>query len=246
MSEQNTALILGAGSDIAKAVARKFARQRYHIQLAGRNIEQMERLQKDLIARYEATVDCLLFDAQDFDSHPSFVSSLPALPDVVIYTAGVMSEQNDARGSWGLSQNMIDVNFSGAVSILNQFAALFEEKKSGCIVGISSVAGERGKGSNYIYGSTKAALTAYLSGLRNELSKKDVRVITIKPGFVYTKMTQHLNLPARLTARPTAVADAIYGAVMKKKDVIYVKPVWKWIMLVIKMIPEPLFKKTAL
>jgi short-subunit dehydrogenase len=97
-----------------------------------------------------------------------------------------------------------------------------------------------------LYGSTKAAFTAYLSGLRNDLFKKDIQVITVKPGFVYTKMTQHLDLPAKLTADPDKVARAIYSAIQKRKDIIYVKPIWRWIMQIIKFVPEPVFKRTKL
>lgn len=244
--DDSTILILGSGSDISKAIARKFARQHYSIQLAGRKTEQMERLKKDLEARFDATVSCHLFDAEDFGAHAGFISSLPGLPDIVVYSAGAMSEQTDALKDWEKTKSMMDVNYAGAVSILNKFAMLFGERKSGCIIGISSVAGDRGRGSNYIYGSTKAAFTAYLSGLRNELFKKNVQVITVKPGFVYTKMTQEIKLPPRLTAKPEQVADKIYEAVLKKKSVIYVKPLWKWIMQIIKIIPEPVFKRTSL
>lgn len=242
----NTILILGSGSDIAKAIARKFARQHYSVQLAGRNAEQMERLKKDLEARFDTNVSCHLFDAEDFGAHASFISSLPRLPEIVVYSAGSMSEQTEAQHNWEKAKSMIDVNYAGAMSILNQFALIFDERKSGCIIGISSVAGDRGRGSNYIYGSTKAAFTAYLSGLRNELFKKNVQVITVKPGFVYTKMTHEISLPPKLTARPEQVADKIYAAVLKKKETIYVKPLWKWIMQIIKIIPEPVFKRTNL
>jgi short-subunit dehydrogenase len=246
MVNRKTILILGAGSDIAKAIARVFAGHGYAIQLAGRNPEQMERLRLDLTGRYEAEVFCHHFDATDFASHEPFVSSLRKLPEVIVYSAGSMSEQNEAQQDWDKTQNMINVNYSGAVSILNRFAILFSERASGCIVGISSVAGDRGRGSNYIYGSTKAAFSAYLSGLRNELFKKDVQVITVKPGFVYTKMTHHLALPPRLTTYPDKVAKAIFLAVEKKKSVLYVGPLWRWIMQVIKVIPEPIFKRTNL
>lgn len=246
MDNSKTVLILGSGSDMAKMIAREFAKHTYAVLLAGRNPEQMDILRKDLTSRYDIESTTHYFDATDFNSHATFVSKLSALPDIVIYTAGSMSEQEDAQKNWTLSKSMIDVNYIGAVSILNQFARLFSERRSGCIIGISSVAGDRGRGSNYIYGSTKAGLTAYLSGLRNELHKKNIQVITVKPGFVYTKMTQHLSLPPMLTAQSGRVADAIYNAVLKKKDVIYVKPLWRWIMQIIKVVPETVFKRTNL
>lgn len=246
MNSKKTILILGAGSDIAKAIAREFASHGFTMQLAGRNSEKMERLQKDLISRYNTRATTHYFDAADFDSHAEFVSALTIIPDVVVYSAGAMSDQSEAARDWTKTKNMVDVNYAGAVSIINQFATLFGERNSGCIVGVSSVAGDRGRGSNYIYGSTKAAFTAFLSGLRNELFKKNVQVLTVKPGFVYTKMTQQYNLPKPLTAHPEKVAEKIYHAVQKGKSVIYVKSMWRWIMLVIRVLPEAIFKRINL
>src|SRR5690606_97752 len=135
----------------------------------------------------------------------------------------------------------INTNYTGAVSILNIIAADYALQKKGCIVGISSVAGERGRQSNYIYGSAKAGFTAYLSGLRNKFYDKGVHVVTVLPGFVHTKMTENLDLPKLLTAQPEDVARSIYTAVQKKKNIIYVKWFWRWIMCIIKLIPEPIF-----
>lgn len=246
MTARKTLLIIGAGSDMAKAIARKFASRNYAIQLAGRRVEEMERLQKDLENRYGAETWIYNLDVADFDTHDAFVSTLNVVPDIVVYSAGVMSDQATAARDWNKAKNMVDVNYAGAVSLLNKIAEIFRKRNAGCIVGISSVAGDRGRGSNYIYGSTKAAFTAYLSGLRNELFKQKVQVLTVKPGFVYTKMTQHLDLPARLTAQPEKVAEKIFQAVLKKKDIIYIKPAWRWIMQAIRIIPEPVFKRTKL
>lgn len=246
MKTLKTVLILGAGSDIAKAIARNISSHGLAVQLAGRRQEQLERLKKDLISRYGNDVTVHRFDATDFNSHANFVNALPVNPDIVIYSAGAMSDQKDALHDWELSRNMIEVNYSGAVSVLNYFAEIFEKNQNGVIIGISSVAGDRGRGSNYIYGSTKAAFTAYLSGLRNALSKNNVQVITVKPGFVYTKMTQHLNLPVKLTVHPDKVAEKVYIAIAKRKDIIYVKSLWRWIMQIIKLIPEPIFKRANL
>jgi len=246
MNRNPTILILGAGSDMAKWIARKFASSHFAVQLAGRDISQMERLKKDLVGRYRADVSIYHFDAIDFDSHASFISLLSKLPDIVLYTAGYMCDQQEAQEDESKTRNTIDVNFTGAVSILNQFAIHFGKRASGTIIGISSVAGDRGRGNNYIYGSSKAAFSAYLSGMRNGLFKKNVRVITVKPGFVYTKMTQHMALPKKLVATPEEVAEEIYTAVNKNKDTVYVKSVWRWIMWVIKLVPEPIFKRINL
>ena len=117
---------------------------------------------------------------------------------------------------------------------------------SGCLVGISSVAGDRGRASNYVYGSAKAGFTAFLSGLRNRLAKQNVHVVTVKPGFVNTSMTEGMDLPAKLTAEPEEVANAIVKSVEKSRDIIYVRPVWQLVMAIIRNIPERIFKKTSI
>jgi len=134
----------------------------------------------------------------------------------------------------------MDTNYKGVVSLFNIIADDFEHRRNGFIVGISSVAGERGRKSNYIYGSAKAALTVYLSNLRNRLYDAQVHVMTVKPGFVATNMTKDMDLPEKLTAQPEEVAEDIYKAQQKNKNVLYTK--WRWVMLVIKMIPEWKFK----
>lgn len=236
-------LILGATSDIGRAIAEIFAKNSYRLQLAARNIKKMESLKKDLSIRYEVPVELYEFDASNYTSHQSFYSNIAEKPDVVMCVFGYLGNHELANKDWGEAQNIISTNFTGAVSILNIIAMDFEKRKSGSIVGISSVAGERGRQSNYIYGSAKAGFSAYLSGLRNRLEKSSVHVVTVKPGFVDTKMTEGLDLPKPLTAKPAQVAKAIFRAVHKKKNTIYVLPVWRPIMYAIKSIPESVFKK---
>jgi decaprenylphospho-beta-D-erythro-pentofuranosid-2-ulose 2-reductase len=137
-------------------------------------------------------------------------------------------------------------NFEGPASILAHLANAMEARGSGTLVGISSVAGERGRASNYVYGSAKAGFTAFLSGLRNRLAKKGVHVVTVLPGFVATAMTEGMDLPARLTAQPEEVGAAVVEAVQKGANVIYVRPIWRIVMAVIRNIPEPIFKKTSI
>jgi hypothetical protein len=161
----------------------------------------------------------------------------------VVLSFGYLGDQLKAEDEFKEAQNIIDSNFVGAVSILEPIAADFEKRGHGLIIGISSVAGERGRRSNYFYGAAKGALTIYLSGLRSRLSKRKIRVITVLPGFIQTKMTEHLELPERLSAKPEEVADDIYRAYKKGKDIIYTKWFWKWIMAVIKSIPEKIFKR---
>ena len=133
-------------------------------------------------------------------------------------------------------------NYEGPASILSVLANHFEARGSGTLVSISSVAGYRGRATNYVYGSAKAGLTAFMSGLRNRLAKKGVHVITVLPGYVATKLTDGMDPPARLTARPEEVAAAIEQAVRKQRDVIYVRPIWQLVMLMIRNIPERIFK----
>lgn len=242
----STVLILGATSDIGFAIARKFASQQYHVQLAARNAAQLAPLQSDISIRFGVRCTAHAFDAVDFSSHQSFYQSLPDKPDVAVYVVGYMNDNEVVIGSQEESLKTIHANYTGAVSILNIIAADFMQRKSGTIVGISSVAGNRGRQSNYIYGSAKAALTAYLSGLRNKLYHHGVHVLTVLPGFVYTKMTEHLKLPKPLTATPDEVAEAVYKGVAGKKNIIYVKWFWRWIMKIITAIPEPMFKKKKL
>ena len=135
------------------------------------------------------------------------------------------------------------VNYVGAVSILGHFAKAMAQRGNGTLVGISSVAGNRGRASNYLYGSTKAGLSTYLDGLRGHLARYGVHVITVKPGFVRTKMTAQLPLPAPLTATPQQVAQSVVRACRTGRSTVYVLPIWRWIMALIALIPERIFKK---
>lgn len=144
------------------------------------------------------------------------------------------------------TERIIDVNYAKLVPVLNFFAQKMESKRTGTMIVLSSVAGERGRQSNFIYGSAKAALTAYLSGLRNYLFDKKVHVLTVKPGFMDTKMTEGLPLNPALTASPKKAAQGIYKAFKNKKDVAYVLPIWAIVMLIIRNIPEFVFKKLKL
>jgi short-subunit dehydrogenase len=241
-----TLLILGAASDMAIAVAEKFASEGYHIQLAARNVNRLEALQSDLAIKYSSRVSIHEFDAVAFGTHRGFFEELNPKPDVTICVFGYLGENEKAMADWSQANKIINTNYTGAVSILNIVAQHYVSRNQGVIVGISSVAGERGRQSNYLYGSAKAGFTAYLSGLRNNLYHKGVHVLTVQPGFVYTKMTEDLKLPAMLTAKPEEVASSVFNAVHKRKNVVYVKWFWRWIMLAIRSIPEFIFKKMKL
>lgn len=239
-------LIIGAKSDIAKEIAKIYATNGFNLYLAGRNISQLKEFASDISIRNNTDVLLKECDITDFDAHQTFYKSLEPKPDGVIVVSGYMTEQTLCETDFTEALNTLNVNYVGAVGLLNIVANDFEQRKQGFIIGVSSVAGERGRQKNYIYGSSKAGFTSYLSGLRNRLYKANVHVLTVKPGFVDTQMTKHLDLPAKLTAQPADVAKAIYKAQNKGKNTLYTKPVWGLIMLVIRLIPESMFKKMDL
>ncbi|MBF0289940.1 MAG: SDR family oxidoreductase [SAR324 cluster bacterium] len=241
-----TILILGANSDIAKALAHEYAEHGYHLCLAVRNSERLDEDVHDLKIRYQVEVQSLEFDAEDYASHEDFYHKLSPKPHGVIWAIGYLGDQQQAQVDFEHAEMIVRANYLGAISILNIVANDLESRKSGFIVGISSVAGDRGRQSNYIYGSAKAGLTAYLAGLRNRLYSSNVHVLTVKPGYVYTKMSSHLNLPPKLTAQPADVAKDIFQAQQKLKNILYTKWYWNFIMMIVKLIPEGIFKKLSL
>jgi decaprenylphospho-beta-D-erythro-pentofuranosid-2-ulose 2-reductase len=240
------ALILGATSDMALALARKFASEGFSITLAARNTARLKATQSDLQIRHRVNVHIARFDAKELNNHHNFYSALPVRPDVVVCVFGLLGDQLKAQNDWNSCEEIIYTNYLGAVSILNIIANDMEARREGVIIGISSVAGERGRQSNYIYGSAKAGFTAYLSGLRNRLCKSNVHVMTVKPGFVKTRMIENIKTPDALTALPTQVAKDIYDSMIKRKDVVYTKGIWRPVMYMIRSIPESIFKKLKL
>lgn len=239
-------LILGATSDIALALADLFAEKKYFLMLAARDSSKLESTQTDLQIRYGVTVKLYSFDSLKPETHKLFYDQLDFWPDIVISVFGYLGDHAKALTDWSECSRILYTNYVGAVSILNIVANDFEKRKQGVIVGISSVAGERGRQSNYFYGSAKAGFTAYLSGLRNRLYNSNVHVLTVKPGFVKTRMIEGMTTPAVLTAKPRQVASQIYHSIIKRRNVVYTLPTWRWIMLVIKNIPEGIFKRMKL
>lgn len=241
-----TLLLLGARSDMARACAQHFAARGYDIQLAARDTASLEADAQDLRLRHSIGVSLHVYDALDTAGIGAFVDALPVLPDVAICAVGAMGDQAQSQADPKAAAKVLRSNFEGPALTLGALAERFEARGSGVLVGISSVAGERGRASNYVYGAAKAGFTAFLSGLRNRLTPGPVRVITVLPGFVATRMTAGMDLNPRLTATPQAVAKAIWAAVHGRRDVVYVKPVWRLIMGIIRTLPEPVFKKTRL
>jgi short-subunit dehydrogenase len=239
-------LILGAKSDIAMAIAHRFAKAGHPIQLAARDVQSLETARADIAVRYDVAVGIYDFDALAVDSHAKFATDLDPLPQIVICVVGYMGEQSENERKMQETVTVMRSNYEGPASILGVFANHFEERGSGVLVGISSVAGERGRATNYVYGSAKAGFTAFLSGLRNRLAKKNVHVLTVLPGFVATKMTEGLDLPAKLTAQPSEVGETVFDAVRKGRNVVYVRKIWFVIMTIITNIPERVFKKLSI
>jgi len=243
---KGSVLILAARSDIGMAVAHRFAQDGYDLQLAARQVTTLEDDRLDIQLRYNINVTLCEFDALNTQAHEAFVSSLTVLPIIVVSAIGYMGEQNKSEGDIDSALLVMRSNYEGPASILGVLANQFEKRGSGTLVGISSVAGDRGRASNYVYGSAKAGFTQFLSGLRNRLFLKNVHVITVKPGFVKTKMTADLLLPTFLTGSSEGLASAIYKAVLNNKNILLYKAIWTPIMLIIKAIPESIFKRTKL
>lgn len=239
-------LVLGARSDIGMAVAHAFAALGYPIQLAARRADTLEEERANIALRHNVDVTVHEFDALDTASHPGLLEALPTLPGTAVCAVGLMGEQADNETDLDAAARVMRSNYEGPASILSLLANRFEERGSGTLVGISSVAGDRGRATNYVYGSAKAGFTAFLSGLRNRLAGKGVHVVTVLPGFVATRMTEGMDLPAKLTAQPAEIGTAITRAVARKQDVVYVRRIWWLIMMIIRNIPERIFKKMSI
>jgi short-subunit dehydrogenase len=214
--------------------------------LASRDLELLDKQARDLEIRFQVKARPVYFDALDFSSHAGFYGSLDPKPDLVVLAFGYLGDQKRAQEDFAEAQRIISVNFVGVVSILEIIARDFEVRGHGSIIGISSVAGERGRQSNYLYGAAKGAMALYLGGLRNRLHPRGVRVLTVLPGFVATKMTEHLDLPELLLTTPAEVSEDIYRALMRGREIVYSKKLWQWIMWLIKAIPERVFKRLKL
>lgn len=239
-----TMLVLGASSDIARAIAVQFGKNGWDLILTARDEAKGKRIGDDIGLRLNRSVAVLQFEAGKTDA-AQFWGDLPARPDAVLCAIGFLGSQEQARHDARLAAKILQANFCALIPILNIAADAFEKSGDGLIIGISSVAGERGRESNYIYGAAKAGFSAYLSGLRQRLHKCGARVMTVKPGFVDTSMTEGMRLSPLLTVSPDSLAETVYKAYLKGKDVVYSQFVWKPIMTIIKFIPEPVFKRMS-
>ena len=240
--------VIGATSAIAQSVARRLATSATHAILVGRNADRLEHVAEDLRCRCDSQVDTRIEDLNNFERHSALIQEIwTALSgcDVFIVAHGSLPDQVQCQVSAEETLNAFSTNALSVISLLTVVANKFAEQGSGSIVVISSVAGDRGRASNYVYGSAKAAVTAFASGLRNRLAGSGVHVLTIKPGLVDTPMTADFEKGV-LWASPDRVAKAIIRALEKRRDVAYVPWYWRLIMLIICAIPERLFKRTKL
>ncbi len=238
-------VIIGATSAIAHQTAILFAKKKYSISLCGRNLERLETVKSDIISRHKTEIFIKEFDVCDFNNMRSNIDSIInqlAGIDILLIAHGLLPDQTESQNSVEKIIKNMNVNANSVMAICSIVAEKMEEQGNGTIAVISSVAGDRGRQSNYIYGSAKAAVSSFLQGLRNRLYHKGVHVLTIKPGFVDTPMTAHLEKNF-LFAQADSVAKGIMEAIEAKKDVVYLPKFWALIMWIVKHIPESIFKK---
>jgi decaprenylphospho-beta-D-erythro-pentofuranosid-2-ulose 2-reductase len=241
-------MIAGATSAIAHATAKQFATDGAELFLVGRDPDKLAAVQHDLEVRGAARVAVHTLDLTDLAQHAALVAAayetLGGL-DAALIAHGTLPDQARVQASAEETLREFTTNALSTISLLTLLAQRFEEQRRGCIAVISSVAGDRGRGSNYVYGAAKGAVTVFASGLRARLSKIGVAVVTIKPGFVDTPMTAHLKKNP-LFASPERVGKRIYTAMLKGEDVVYVPWFWRYVMAIIRFIPEGIFKKLSL
>ena len=240
-------IVLGSNSEIAQAFVEKVleAGEKYQtVFLFTSNRETTQKFAQHIDVKFFQQTEIIELDLMkeiDYNNFDDITS------DLLFCATGYLGEGTaEALYNNKNTEKVIDINFAKLVPVLNFFAAKMERQRSGTMIVLSSVAGDRGRQSNFIYGSAKAGLTAYLSGLRNYMFSRKVHILTVKPGFMDTKMTEGLPLNPALTATPKQAAEGIYTAYKKKKNTAYVLPVWRVIMLIIKNIPEFIFKKLKL
>lgn len=240
-------LILGATSSIARATAAELAKRGHPLVLAARDENEVRAVAADVSLRFGVRADWLGLDALDFGSHPALVSRAWELAggrmDGVLLALGDTGDHEAAVQDFSAARRILDVNLTACVSLLTEAAGRMQ--RGGWICVISSVAGERGRQSNYVYGAAKGGLTIYLQGLRNRLHPRGIRVVTVNPGFVDTRMTY--GKPGTfLVADPVRVAQGIVRAVSRGQDVVYLPGFWRLVMFAIRSIPEFLFKRLKL
>ncbi len=241
-------LILGATSSIARAIASEFAREGATLFLGGRDLSELKHMAADLEIRYGISVHCGRVDAVDFAAHEDFLeNAIRTLGEIhgVVFAIGYLGEQPRESVDPETALKIININLSAAVSLLAPIANVLEEQGQGFIMGLSSVAGDRARQSNYVYGAAKGGLSLYLDGLRNRLDRQGVKVITLKLGFVDTEMT-YGKRGLFLVASPEQAARKAWRTLRRPSGIYYVPRFWRIILLIIRFIPESLFKRLKL
>ncbi len=235
-------LIVGAKGDIAKEIAKIYALHGYNLILSGRKITELDDFAEELRIS-KVLVELKELDITKIDTFKDFILKLKNFPTGIIIGTGFNPTNSEACRNQDKFLEVVNVNYTGPMVFINMIK---NRMKKGFIVGISSVAGERGRKKNYIYGSAKSGFSTYLSGLRQELCSENVNVITVHPGFVKTKMTKSIKTIGFLTSNPDKVALDIFKAQQSRKDIVYSRFYWKYIMIIIRLIPESIFKKLDL
>ncbi len=227
---------------------RRLATPDTHFMLVARNSERLTAVAQDLLTRGALAVDTWVMDLDDTTALPEMLAIAAerlGTIDLALISHGVLGDQQAAEADFEVAAAILHTNFISTVSMLTWLGNYFQARRGGTLAVVSSVAGDRGRKSNYVYGASKGALSIFLEGLRNRIDRDGVQVLTIKPGFVSTPMTAHVEHNA-LFASPDQVAQGILKAVERRRDVVYVPWFWFWIMLLVRVIPNRLFKKMNL
>ena len=238
-------VIAGATSAISQAVSKELISDEVCFHLLGRDLEKLNIVANDLMSRGAAKVICYEIDFSDIGKHTQVVDEVCKVVesiDILFVCYGIMHPQDECEQDVSKAIEQVNANYTSAISLLVIFSQVMSKQNSGTIAVVSSVAGDRGRKSNYIYGSAKAGLSTFLEGLRYKFSESGINVLTVKPGFVDSPMTSEIK-KGFLWASPELVAKYIVKAMTKSKSVAYVPPFWFFIMLIIKMIPAFIFKK---
>lgn len=241
-------LVIGAASAIAQETIKLFAKDGDSMYLTDLKYSRLVAISEDFQTRYNVNVFIKEFDVLDFDEHSNLIADAAdklGQIDIILIAHGTLPDQHKMQDNYLDAITEFNINGLSVISLSTVASQYFESRGKGTLAVISSVAGDRGRQSNYLYGSAKGAVSLFLQGLRNRLSSSEIKVITIKPGMVDTPMTAHLP-KGILFAKASAVGKGIYDAILKKKDIAYIPGYWRFVMFIIKHIPESIFKKLKL
>jgi short-subunit dehydrogenase len=249
LNPRRRGIIVGASDGIGAVLARKLAKEGYTIALVARRKDKLDTLCAEInSAEKETRAFSYVHDVANYDEVPDLlrkiIADLGGL-DLIVFMAGVNFPPGLTSYNFEGDRKMVEVNLIGAMAWLSPVAEMFQNAKAGQIVGISSVAGDRGRIGNPGYNTSKAGLTTYLEALRNRLTRHGVNVLTVKPGFVKTEMLKAAQGGTPFAITPEEAVEDIYKAMRKRKQVIYTAPIWRWIMLIIQLVPSVIFRRMS-